>query len=144
MFLVLPFPNPNGQLYSYLFQPVYHEPYGARSPTTREAATLQIAVGRKGKREREREEETLSIKAIEEEKRPPNQPTNERKLLWESCANRDCTADCRFSLQQKRRPMSLLFDVYHGLNVRRKNLLMCPAIVQPWGCLAELIGANSY
>ena len=57
-------------------QPVYHEPYGARSPTTREAATLQIAVGRKGKTRRQREQ-TLSIKARKgvkkkrgEEKRP--------------------------------------------------------------------------
>ena len=35
--------------YLLFSQPVYHEPYGARSPTSREAATLQIAVGRKGK-----------------------------------------------------------------------------------------------
>ena len=43
-------------------QPVYHEPYGARSPTSREAATLQIAVGRKGK--------TKDAHSKEEENKP--------------------------------------------------------------------------
>ena len=66
-------------------QPVYHEPYGARSPTSREAATLQIAVGRKGKTKDalSKEEENKPFQSMRGKER---EEANRKLLLSESCA----------------------------------------------------------
>ena len=65
-------------------QPVYHEPYGARSPTTREAATLQIAVGRKGKTTENKPFQSMRGKEEKREKRPIANFSLTRKLRQSS------------------------------------------------------------